>query len=134
MHECGGGEETANDGDQNSRNHGDGLRGLQEATRSGQKFQIPGADNDGRGRRLASGGGKPAEVEEELVTAETDPWQGRGGQEDIGDVFQSGGSTGAAVRGRGVSADPTDREGTGQIYAWGREKDHGETAAERVGW
>ena len=51
----------------------------------------------------------------------------------IGDVFQSGGSTGAAVRGGDVGADPTDREGAGNLYAWGRKKDHGETAAERVG-
>ena len=73
MQEWGGAEETANGGDQTARKHGDGLRGLQEATRSGPQFQILGADNDGRGRRLASGGGKPGEGEEELGTAETDP-------------------------------------------------------------
>ena len=114
--------------------HGDGLRGLREATRSGPQFQIPGVDNDGGGRQLAISGGKPVEGEEELGTAETYPEQGRGGQEDIRDVFQSGDSTGAAVQGGDVGAYPTDREGAGKLYAWGREKDHRKTAAERVGW
>ena len=62
-----------------------------------------------------------------------DPEQERGRQEDIGNVFQFGASTGAAVWGGEVGADPTDREGTGQLYALGRGQDHGETAAERVG-
>ena len=134
MQELGGAEETANDGDQTARKHGDGLRGLREETRSVPQFQITGADNDGGGRRLTSSGGKPSEGEEELGTAETDPEQGRGGKEDIRDVFKSGGSTGAVIRGRDVGADPTDREGAGQLYTWVRDKDHGETAAERVGW
>ena len=95
---------------------------------------IPGADNDGGGRRLASGGGKPGEGAEELGTADTDPDQGRGGQEDIRDFLQSGGTTGATVRGGDVGVDPTNIEGVGQLHAWGRAKDHGETAAERVGW
>ena len=106
MQEWGGAEETANGGGRTARKHRDVLRGLQEATRSGPQFQIPGADNDGGGRRLASGGGKPDEGKEELGTAETDPEQGRGGQADIGDDFQSGGSTGAAVRGGDVGATP----------------------------
>ena len=33
-----------------------------------------------------------------------------------------------------MGADPTYREGDGKIYAWGRENDHRERAAERVGW
>ena len=73
MHKWGGAEETANVGDQTARKHGDGLQGLWEATGSGPQFQKPGADNDGGGRRLARGSGKPVEGEEELGTAETDP-------------------------------------------------------------
>ena len=30
--------------------------------------------------------------------------------------------------------DPTDRAGAGEIHERGRAQDHGETAAERVGW
>ena len=134
VQEWGGAEEMAYGGDRTARKHGYGLRGLQEATRSGPQFKIPGADNDGGGRRLASGGGKPGEGAEELGTADTDPEQGRGGQEDIRDVFQSGGTTGATVRGRDVGADPTNREGTGQLHAQGRAQDHEDTAAERVRW
>ena len=33
-----------------------------------------------------------------------------------------------------MGADPTDREGAVELHARGRAKDHGETAAERVGW
>ena len=47
---------------------------------------------------------------------------------------QSGGATGATVRGGDVGDDPTDREGAGELHAWGCAWDHGETAAERVGW
>ena len=89
MQEWGRAEETENGGDRTARKHVDGLLGLREATRSGPPFQIPGGDNDGGGRRLASGGGKPAEDEEELGTDETDPEQGRGGQEAIRDFFKA---------------------------------------------
>ena len=57
-----------------------------------------------------------------------------GGKEGIRDVLQSGSATGATVRGEDVGADPTNREGAGQLHARGRAQDHGETAAERVGW
>ena len=83
---------------------------------------------------MASGDRKPGEGAEELGTSDTDPEQERVGKEDIRDVLQSGGTTGATVRGRDVGADTTKREGAGQVHAWGRAKDHGETAAERVGW
>ena len=73
MQEWGGAEETTNGGDQIVRKHGDGLQVLREATGSGPQFQKPGEDNDGGGRRLASGSRKPVEGEEELGTAETDP-------------------------------------------------------------
>ena len=33
-----------------------------------------------------------------------------------------------------MGADPMDREGDGELHAWGRAQDNGETAAERVGW
>ena len=33
-----------------------------------------------------------------------------------------------------MGADTTDREGAGDLHARGRAQDHGETAAERVGW
>ena len=134
MQEWGGAEETANGGDRTTRKYGDGLRDLREATRSGPQFQIPGADNDGGGRRLASGGRKPGEGAEELGTAGKDLEQGRGVQEGVGDVIQRGGAIGATVRGRDVGAEPTDREGAGELHAWGRAQDHRETSAERVGW
>ena len=51
-----------------------------------------------------------------------------------GTVFKSGGATGATVWGGDVGADPTEREGAGKLHAWGRVQDHGETAAEKVGW
>ena len=38
------------------------------------------------------------------------------------------------LSGRDVGAEPMNREGAGQIHAWGRAKDHGETDAERAGW
>ena len=62
-----------------------------------------------------------------------DPEQGRGGQADIRDVLKSGGTTGAAVRGGEVGADPTNRNGAGRLHARGRVKDNGETIAERLG-
>ena len=46
-------------------------------------------NNDGGGRRLASGGGKPGEGAEELGKTETDTEQGRGRQENIGDFFKA---------------------------------------------
>ena len=46
------------------------------------------------------------------------PEQGRGGQEGIRDVLQSGGATGATVRVGDVGADPTNREGAEQLHAW----------------
>ena len=79
MQEWGRAEEMENGGDRTARKHVDGLLGLREATRSGPPFQIPGAYNEGGGRRLASCGGKPGESAEELGTADTDPEQGRGG-------------------------------------------------------
>ena len=82
---------------------------------------------------MASGGGKPGEDTEELGTAEEDTEQGRGGKENIGEFFQGGSSTGAAVWGRDVGVDAKTREGVGLIHAWGRETVHGETAAERMG-
>ena len=69
-----------------------------------------------------------------MGTADKDPEQGRGGQEGIRDVLQSGDSTGATVRGVDVGADPTNRESAGQLHARGRAQDHRETTAERVGW
>ena len=132
VQEWGGVEETANGGDRTTRKHRRGLRGLRETNRSGPQFQIPGADNDGGGQQLASGVRKPDEGAEELGTADTDSEQGRGGQEDIRDVFQSGVTTGDTVWGREVGADPTNIEGSGKLHAWGRTKDHRETAAERV--
>ena len=89
MQEWGGAEETATDGDRAAGKHGDGLRGLQETTRGGTKFQVRGADNDGGGRRLASGGRKPDEGSEEPGMAETDIEQGRGGQENIREFFKA---------------------------------------------
>ena len=85
----GGAEEKATGGDRAAGKHRDSLRGLRETTRGGTKFQVPGANNDGRGQRLASGGGKPDEGAEELGTAETDTDQGRGGQENIGNIFKA---------------------------------------------
>ena len=86
------------------------------------------------GRRLASDGRKPGEGAEELGTADKDPDQGRCGQEDIRDVLQRGGATGATVRGGDMGDDPTNGEGAGQLHAWVHAKDQGETATERVGW
>ena len=82
---------------------------------------------------MASSGGKPREVTEELGTAEADNEQGRGRQESVGKCFQGGGPTGTDVWGRDVGVDAKNREGVKIIHAWGRETDHGETAAERVG-
>ena len=127
-------EETATGRDRAAGKHRDGLRGLRETTRGGTNFQVPGANNDGRGRRLVSGGRKPGEGTEELGTAEADTEQVRGGQENIGKFFQGGSSTGAAVWGGDVGVDSNNREGVGLVHAWGRKTDHGETAAERVGW
>ena len=47
--------------------------------------------------------------------------------------IQYRGTTGAAVRGVDVGDDPMNREGAGQLHTWGRAKDNGETAVERVG-
>ena len=82
---------------------------------------------------MVSGGGKPDKGAEELGTAETDTEQGRGGQENIGELFQGGSSTGAAVWGGNVSVDSKNREIIGLVHAWGRATDHGEKAVERVG-
>ena len=82
---------------------------------------------------MASGGGKPGEGMEELGTAEavTEPVRGR--QESVGEFFQGGGPTGTDVWGGDVGGDAKNRAGVELIHAWGRETDHGETAAERVG-
>ena len=133
VQDWGGAEDTANGRNRTTRKHVDGLRGIQETARSCPQFKTPVADHDGRGRRLASGGGKPGEGAEELGAADTDPEHGRGGQADIRDVFLSGGPTGAAVRVGDVGADPTNRKGAGQLHARGRAKDNGETTADRVG-
>ena len=69
-----------------------------------------------------------------MGTAGKDIEQGRGGQEGVRDVFQSVGTTGATVQVGDVVADPTDRKGAGELHAWGRTQDRGETDAERVGW
>ena len=82
---------------------------------------------------MASGGGKPGEGTEDLGTAEADTEQGKGIQESVGKFFQGGSPTGAAVWGGDVGVDAKNREGVGLIHAWGRETDHGETAAKRVG-
>ena len=124
--EWGGAEETATGGDRAAGKHRDGLRGIWETT---AKFQVPGENNDGGGRRLARGGGKPGEGTEELGTAEADTEQVRGGKENIGEFFQGGNSTGAAVWGGDVGVDSKNREGVELVHAWGRETDHGETAA-----
>ena len=134
MQEWGGAKETPDGGDRTAGKHGEGLRGLRKANRSGPQFQIPGADNDGGGRRLASIGGKPSEGAEELGTADKDPEQGRGGQEGFWENFQSVGATGDTDPGGDMGADPTNREGTGQLHAQGRAQDHEDTAAERVRW
>ena len=65
--------------------------------------------------------------------AETYTEQGGGGQENIGELFPSGSTTGATVWGRDVGVDPTNREGVGLVHAWGRTTDYGDTTAERVG-
>ena len=54
VQEWGGAEETATGKDRAAGKHGDGLRGLRETTRGGTKFQVPGGNNDGGGRRLAN--------------------------------------------------------------------------------
>ena len=87
MQERGGTEETADSGVRTERKEGEGLRGLRGANQSGLQFQIPGADNDGGGQRLASVGRKLGEGAEELGTAGKDPEQGRGGQDGVGDVL-----------------------------------------------
>ena len=71
---------------------------------------------------------------EELGTAEADTEQGRGRQESVRKCFQGGSPKGAAVWGRDVGVDAKNIEGVGLVHAWGRETDHGETAADRVGW
>ena len=81
---------------------------------------------------MASGGRKLGEGAEELGTSDTDTEQGRGGQETIRDVFQSGSTAGDTVWGGDVGADPTNREGVGLVHAWGRVMDHRKTAVERV--
>ena len=82
---------------------------------------------------MSSGGGKPGEGTEELGVAEADTKQGRGRQDSVGEFFQGGGPTGTAVWGGDVGGDAKNRAGVELIHAWGRETDHGETAAERVG-
>ena len=82
---------------------------------------------------MARDGGKTGESAEELGTADTDTVQGRGGQENIGDVFQSGSTTGATVWSGDMGAEPMNIEGVGLVHEWVRAKDHMETAAERVG-
>ena len=82
---------------------------------------------------MAGGGGKPGEGTEELGTAEADTDQERGRQESVGENFQGGGPTGTAVWGGDVGGDAKNRAGVELIHAWGRNTDHGETAAERVG-
>ena len=82
---------------------------------------------------MASGGVKSGEGTEELGTAEADTDQGRGRQESVGKYFQGSSPTCTAVWGGDVGVDTKNREGVELIYAWGRETDHGETAAERVG-
>ena len=78
MQEWGVAEETATGGNRTTRKHGDVLRGIWEAARSGSQFQITGAGHDGKGRQLASGGGKSGEGAEKLGAADTDTEQGRG--------------------------------------------------------
>ena len=69
-----------------------------------------------------------------MGTADKDPEQGRGGQDGIREVLQSGGAKGATVWGGDVDEDPTNIEGDGQLHERFRAQYHGETAAERVGW
>ena len=82
---------------------------------------------------MASGGGKLGEGMEDLGKAEADTGQGRGRQESVGEFFQGGGPTGPAVWGGDVGGDAKNGTSVELIYAWGRETDHGETVAERVG-
>ena len=82
---------------------------------------------------MASGGGKHGEGTEDLGTAEADTEQIRVRQESVGNFFQGGSPTGAAIWGGDVGVDAKNREGVRLIRAWGRKTDHGETAAERVG-
>ena len=50
VQEWGGAEETETGGDRAAGKHGDGLRCLWETARGGTKFQVPGDNNDDRGR------------------------------------------------------------------------------------
>ena len=49
VQERGGEEETADSVGRAEGQHGEGLQGLREADRDSQKFQVPGAGNDGGG-------------------------------------------------------------------------------------
>ena len=51
-----------------------------------------------------------------------------------GEFFQGGSSTGDAIWGGDVGVESKNREGIGIVHAWDRATDHGDTAAERVGW
>ena len=82
---------------------------------------------------MSSSGRKPGEGAEVLGTAETDTEQGRGGKDNLRDLFKSGSTTSATVWGGDVGDIPTNREGVGLVHAWGCATDHGETAVERVG-
>ena len=82
---------------------------------------------------MASGGGKPGEGTEELGMTEADPEQGGGRQESVRELFKGGGSTGTAVWGGDVGGDAKNGAGVELFHAWGRETDHRETSAERVG-
>ena len=82
---------------------------------------------------MASGGGKPGEGTEDLGTTEVDTEQGRGRQESFRKFFQGGNPTGVADWGGDVGVDAKNREGVVLIHLWGRETDHREIDAERVG-
>ena len=51
----------------------------------------------------------------------------------IGDVFQDGGTGGAAIRVGYVVADPLHRMVTGKLPTWGCKADNGKIAKEKVG-
>ena len=133
MQERSGKEETADGGGRVVGQHRGGLWDLQENTWDGGDIQVPGAGDDGGWWQLAGSGGKLGESTEELETAVTYFEPGRGRQEGIGKFLQGGGAGGTTVWGGDVGADPTNGKGAGQLYAQVREKDNGDTAAERVG-
>ena len=117
-------EETAAGRERDEVELGVGVRSVRGANQKRIVIQIPGENPDGDGRRLAGGGWKPWESEENLGASVQGARQGGCGLKGVKGVLYRRDPGGVALWVRDVGIDGADGEGPGQLPVQGREENH----------